>query len=85
MQRTRAERLACLRLLQQERQEKQQGRALPEQQEVTPQPRTPSPSSVDWKAAEEETKRQMAEAKAAGRRNLTYEEWDKESREKNGK
>ena len=85
MQRTRAERLACLRLLQQERQEKQQGRALPEQQEATPQPRTPSPSSVDWKAAEEETKRQMAEAKAAGRRNLTYEEWDKERREKNEK
>ena len=48
-----------------------------------PQPRTPSPSSVDWKAAEEETERQFAEAKAAGRRILSYEEWDKERKEKN--
>jgi hypothetical protein len=50
-----------------------------------PQPRTPSPSSVDWKAAEEETKKQFAAAKAAGRRILTYEEWDKERKEKNEK
>ena len=52
--------------------------------DTAPQPRTPSPSSVDWKAAEEETKRQFA-AKAAGRKILTYEEWDKERRDKNEK
>ena len=86
---TRNERMACLRLLQQERQERQEAveppgqQALPESKE--PQPRTPSPSSVDWKAAEEETKKQFAEAKAAGRRILSYEEWDKERKEKNEK
>ena len=103
---TRNERMACLRLLQQERRERQEAveppgqQALPESKEPQetkkpeevkaeepkePQPRTPSPSSVDWKAAEEETKRQFAEAKAAGRRILSYEEWDKERKEKNEK
>ena len=52
--------------------------------DTAPQPRTPSPSSVDWKAAEEETKRQFA-AKAAGRKILTYEEWEQERRDKNEK
>ena len=103
---TRNERMACLRLLQQERRERQEAVEPPGQQELPeskepqeskkpeevkaekpkePQPRTPSPSSVDWKAAEEETKRQFAEAKAAGRRILSYEEWDKERKEKNEK
>ena len=40
---------------------------------------------MDWKAAEEETKRQFAEAKAAGRRILSYEEWDEERKAKNEK
>ena len=103
---TRNERMACLRLLQQERQARQEAVEPPEQQALPeskepqetkkpeevkaeepkePQPRTPSPSSVDWKAAEEETKRQFAEAKAAGRRILSYEEWDEERKEKNEK
>ena len=69
-QRMRSERMACLRLLQQDRREKQKELNLPEP-DTAPQPRTPSPSSVDWKAAEEETKRQFA-AKAAGRKILTY-------------
>ena len=101
---TRNEKMAYLRRLQRERQERQaagkppgqldlpeskepQENKKPEEDkaEVTkePQPRTPSPSSVDWKAAEEEKKRQFAEAKAAGRRILSYEEWDKERKEKN--
>ena len=102
--RTRNERMACLRLLQQERRGRQGAAEPPGQQELPaskgpqetkkpeeanaeetkePQPRTPSPSSVDWKAAEEETKRQFAEAKAAGRRILSYEEWDEEGKAKN--
>ena len=101
---TRNEKMAYLRRLQRERQERQAAGKplgqvdLPESKEpqenkkseenkaeVTeePQPRTPSPSSVDWKAAEEETERQFAEAKTAGRRILSYEEWDKERKEKN--
>ena len=69
-----------MRLLQQDRKERQKELNLPEPDKV-PQPRTPSPSSVDWKAAEEETKRQFAEARAAGRKILSYEEWDKLRRE----
>ena len=102
--RVRNERMARLRLLQQQRRRWQEAAEPSGQQELPaseepqedkkpeeikaeepkePQPRTPSPSSVDWKAAEEETKRQFAEAKAAGRRILSYEEWDKERKEKN--
>ena len=103
---TRNERMACLRLLQQERRARQEGVEPPGQQDLPeskepqgskkpeevkaeepkePWPRTPSPSSVDWKAAEEETKKQFAEARAAGRRILSYGEWDKERKEKNEK
>ena len=76
-QRTRNERMACLRILQQQRNARKKA--------AEPQPRTPSPSSVDWKAAEKETERQFAEAKAAGRRILSYEEWEEERKKENEK
>ena len=92
-QRTRNERMACLRILQQQRNARKKA-AEPHQDKKPevkaeepkePQPRTPSPSSVDWKAAEKETERQFAEAKAAGRRILSYEEWDEERKKENEK
>ena len=92
-QRTRNERMACLRILQQQRNarkkaaepQKDKKPEVKAEEPKEPQPRTPSPSSVDWKAAEKETERQFAEAKAAGRRILSYEEWDEERKKENEK
>ena len=92
-QRTRNERMACLRILQQQRNarkkaaepQKDKKPEVKAEESKEPQPRTPSPSSVDWKAAEKETERQFAEAKAAGRRILSYEEWDEERKKENEK
>ena len=87
---TRNEKMAYLRRLQRERQERQaagkppgqldlpeskepQENKKPEEDkaEVTkePQPRTPSPSSVDWKAAEEETKKAVCRGESGGPQN----------------